>query len=541
MIAGKRAKAERGELGMLVPMGYLRRPSGDVVKDPDEQAQAVIELIFEQFERVGTIHGVLRYLVQHQIRVPQRERMGPRKGELIWCRPNRVTLSNMLHHPIYAGAYVYGRRPIDPKRKQAGRPSTGRLVAKPQECQVLLPERLPAYISWEQFERNQRQLEANTQASLGVIRYGPSLLSGLVVCGQCGRRMTSTYNNNGTGLRYHCNREKVDYGGEKCQSLAGVPLDLWLSELVLQALEPAALEVSLEVAADVEAQRQRLHQQWDKRLERAGYEVDRAARQYQAVEPENRLVARTLERQWEEALAAEEQLKADYRRFMAQQPATLSAGEREAIRRLASDLPTLWHAETTTAADRQAIIRQLVERVVVTVQGESEQVDLQVHWMGGHRTETRRCRPVARLDQLSYYPDLLGRVAALHQEGLSRVAIADVLNAEGWRPAKRRKTFSAEMVSSLVVRQGLNSSKARPRFVALETDEWSLPELAYTLEIPHPTLYAWLRKGHLKARRDEVSRQWLIWADAGELERLRILRRTPRVWKRPFSKSPEQD
>ena len=258
-------------------------------------------------------------------------------------------------------------------------------------------------------------------------------------------------------------------------------------------------------------------------------------------EPENRLVARTLERQWEEALAAEEQLKADYRRFVAEQPATLSSAEREGIRRLASDLPALWQAETTTAADRQAIIRQLVERVVVTVQGESEQVDLYVHWIGGHHTETRRRRPVARLDQLSYYPELLARAAALHQEGLSRQAMAEVLNAEGWRPAKRRATFTADMVRSLLVRQGLSTSRARPRSVAREADEWTLPDLAYALEMPLPTLYSWLRKGHLQARREAVSRQWLIWADIDEVERLRVLRQAPRVWKRPGSKKPNQD
>jgi DNA invertase Pin-like site-specific DNA recombinase len=533
MVAGKRAKAARGELGMPVPMGYMRRPSGEVVKDPDEQAQAVIALIFEQFERLGTIHAVLRYLVQHQIRMPQRVRWGPSKGELVWRRPNRTTLSNLLHHPIYAGAYVYGRRPTDPRRKQPGRPSTGRLVAKPEDCQVLLHDHHPAYISWEQFARNRRQLEANTQASLGVIRSGPSLLSGLVVCGRCGFRMAAAYNNNGAGLRYSCSREMVDYGGEVCQSLAGMPVDTWMSELVLQALEPAALEVSLAVATDAEAQRQRLHQQWAKRLERAAYAVDRAARQYQAVEPENRLVARTLERQWEEALEAEAQLKADYRRFVAAQPATLSREEREAIRRLATDLPTLWHAETTTAADRQAIIRQLVERIVVTVQGDSEQVDLEMHWIGGHRTHTRRIRPVARLVQLSYYPELLARVAALHQRGLGRTAIAQHLNAEGWRPAKRRQTFTADMVSSLLARQGLCPSPSRPRAVARKTDEWTLPELAYTLAMPEPTLYSWLRKGHLKARRDQGSGQWLLWADASELQRLRRLRQVPRVWKRP--------
>ena len=533
MVAGKRAKAERGELGMLVPMGYVRRPSGEVVKDPDEQAQAVIALIFEQFERLGTIHGVLRYLVQHQIRVPQRVRFGPSKGELVWRRPNRTTLSNVLHHPIYAGAYVYGRRPTDPKRKQPGRPATGRLVAKPEDCQVLLHDRIAAYISWEQFERNRRQLEANTQAALGVIRYGPSLLSGLVVCGRCGLRMAAAYNNNGAGLRYSCSREMVDYGGSMCQSLTGTPLDTWMSELVLQALEPAALEVSLDVAADVEAQRQRLHQQWDKRLERATYEVERAARHYDAVEPENRLVARTLERQWEQALEAQAQLQADHRRFLAEQPATLSAAERDAIRRLASDLPALWHAETTTAADRQAIIRQLVERVVVTVQGESEKVDLEVHWIGGHRTHAQRIRPVARLDQLSYYPALLAHVAALHQQGLGRGAIAERLNTEGWRPAKRRSTFTAEMVRSLLMRQGLSSVVSRSRSVAREANEWTLPELAYALEMPHPTLYRWLCKGYLHSRRDPGGVQWLIWADAGELQRLRERRQAPRTWRQP--------
>jgi hypothetical protein len=308
----------------------------------------------------------------------------------------------------------------------------------------------------------------------------------------------------------------------------------------LEALEPAALAVSLEVATDVEAQRQRLSQHWAKRLERAGYEVDRAARQYHAVEPENRLVARTLERPWEEALASEEQRKADYRRFLASPPVTLSAGEREAIRRLARDLPALWHAETTTAADRQAMIRQLVERVVGTVQGESAHVALEVHWIGGHRTQTRRRRPVARLDQLSYSPALLARAAALHPQGLSRGAIAEGLNAAGWRPAKRRQTFTADMVRSLLARQGLRSSKARPRSVTREADEWTLPELASTLGMPHPTLSAWLRTGQLHARYDQGAGQWLIRAAASELQRLHAIRQAPRLWKRPAPRASSQ-
>ena len=545
MQAGKRAKAERGALSMRVPMGYVRRPSGEVVKDPDEQVQTVIALIFEQFERLGTINGVLRTLVQHQIHLPHRVVSGDTKGELLWRRPNRNTLSNLLHHPIYAGAYVYGRRPTAPQRRQTGRPTTGRRVAQPDACQVLLHERHPAYISWEQFERNRRQLEANAQARLGVIRYGPSLLAGLVVCGRCGLRMAAAYNNNGAGLRYSCCHNAIEYGSARCQSLTGGPLDAFVSAWVLRAREPSALEVSLQVAADVEAQRHTLHQHWQQRLERAQYAVERADRQYSAVEPENRLVARTLERQWEEALAAQEALQADYRRFLVDQPMTLSAPEREAIRRLAQDIPTLWHASSTTVADRQAIIRQLIERVVVTLQGESEKVDVVVHWMGGHQSQATMIRPVARLEQLSYVDALRGRVAQLHQQGVDRPTMAATLNAEGWRPAKRRQTFTADMVGALLLRQGLGSGRPkRVTTVERQANEWTLTELTQALEIPPPTLYKWLRKGYLRARqaRHVSAPVWLIWADMNELERLRALRRAPRPqrWPAPM-RTPERE
>ena len=536
LLAGKRAKAQRGELGMQVPMGYLRRPAGDVVKDPDAQAQAVIELVFDQFARQTTVGGVLRYLVQHGLTLPYRSASGPTKGDLEWRRPTRCTLTNMLRHPMYAGAYVYGRRPPDPRRKQPGRPATGKRVAPRHEWQVLRPNHYPAYLSWEQFERNQRQLAANCTAAQGAIRRGPSLLAGLVMCGRCGLRMSVVYTNNGTGLRYVCGQAKTHYEAPRCQSLVGPALETLVNTLVLQALEPAALEVSLQVAADVEAERQQLHQQWTYRLERARYEVERIVRQYNAVEPEHRLVARTLERQWEAALAAEETLTADYHRFLATQPVTLSATERDAIRQLASDIPALWRAPTTTQTERQAIIRLLVQRVVVTVQGESEHVAVRVDWVGGHSTEAPLIRPVARLEQLSYYPQLQARVVALYTQGKDRTTIAQTLNAEGWRPAKRRATFTALMVGRLLARQGLRYlAPARTLPVVHTADEWTLQALAQTVGIPQETLYAWLRRGHLTARRDtSVSPpRWIIRADATELARLRAVRNAPHTWKRP--------
>ncbi len=410
MLEGKRAKARRGELHTLLPRGDVRAPSGEVLKDPDAQVRGVIETVFRQFQRCGTINGVLRYLVDHHIQWPDRVRSGPRTGELDWRRPNRVTLSNLLRNPIDAGAYVYGRRPTDPRRRQPGRPSTGRTVAPPQQWEVLIKDHLPAYIDWDQYERNLRQLAANTTQAGGVVRAGPSLLSGRLICGRCGLAMATQYTNSGSGLRYACSREAVDYGAPLCQSLAGAPLDALIGRLVLEALQPAALAISLQVADDLQAERARRHAHWQQRLERARYEAARAERQYRAVEPENRLVARTLEQDWEAALAAEDQLKAEYARCMASEPTALSAEERARIRQLAGDLPALWNAETTGNDERQAIVRLLVERVIVTVVDDSEQVAVEVHWIGGHHTRARLTRPVARLEQLSNYSELAARV-----------------------------------------------------------------------------------------------------------------------------------
>ncbi len=535
MLEGKRAKARRGELIMRLPMGYVRHPSGEVMKDPDEQARSVIDLMFDQFERSGTINGVLQHFVAQDIRLPARLAGGPQKGELQWRRPNRVTLSNLLRHPIYAGAYVYGRRPTDARRKKPGRPSTGRTVAKPEQWEVLIKDRLPAYISWEQYERNQRQLDANTAQALGAPRQGPSLLSGLLICGRCGLRMATQYNNNGRGLRYVCSRMATDYGEPMCQSLAGAPLDSLISTMVLQALEPSSLELSLKLAEDLEAERARDQAHWQKRLERAHFESERVRRQYDAVEPENRLVARTLERQWEEALAAQERLGSDYARFLAAEPTPLTHEERERIRRLADDIPALWSAPATTDAERQAIVRQLAERVIVTVVGESEQVNVEIHWAGGQRTRTQITRPVARLEQLSYYPELLERVVCLHQEGRDDVDIARCLNAEGWRPAKRRATFNAPMVANLLTRRGLSSGSTRQQYTEnldRGAEEWTLKELAHELEMPPITLHDWIRKGRVRARKIKHAGHalWLLWANGAEVQRLRELRTAPRHW-----------
>jgi hypothetical protein len=297
-------------------MGYLRGPSGEVAFDPDEQAQGVIRLAFDLFQRVRTVSGVLRYLVANDIKMPVRASGGPRKGELEWRRPSRPSLGDLFSNPIYAGVYVYGVRPIDRRRHKPGRPGSGRRPPRLESAEVFLPDRMPAYISWDQFQRNQEQIRSNRTSQLGPARSGAALLSGLIVCGQCGLRMTASYNNAGHAARYSCQGARTSYDAPFCQTLKAAPVDGRVTQLILMALEPAAIEASLAAAVDLEAERKALDQHWGQRLERARHQVDQGRRRYASVEPENRLVARTLERDWETALSEQARLLADHERFL---------------------------------------------------------------------------------------------------------------------------------------------------------------------------------------------------------------------------------
>ena len=531
MEQGRLSKARRGELAVPLPSGYVRRPAGEVALDPDEQVQRVVHLIFRKFAELGTRNAVLRYLVQHHVQLGIRVREGPGKGELAWRRPNRMTLQNLLKNPIYAGAYAYGRRQVDPRTAQPGRPGTGRRVIDPDEWYVLLQDRCPAYISWAQYERHLARLKANQARAeeVGVARKGAALLAGLVVCAKCGRRLHVRYGGRRHRHTYVCSRLMSDYGGETCQQLAGPPLDDLLSRWVLGALAPAALELSLEAATNVERERADLVRLWQQRLERAAYEAARAGRQYRRCEPENRLVARQLERDWEAALATHQHLQEEYRRFEQQQPRLLTAAEQAAIRRLAQDIPALWAAETTTTAERKEIIRQVVERVVVDAEGSSERVRVRVTWAGGAQTAGELIRPVARLTQLSYYPQLCARARALAGEELTAEAIAARLNAEGYRPPKRREHFGRQGVQELLRDLGVRAPQPRasPRD-GLGPEEWWVAELAQRVGMPLATLQGWIRRNWVRARQQEQApRRWIVWADDVEIERLRERHQRP--------------
>ena len=535
MHEGRLNKARRGELFNLAPIGYVRVPGGGLALDPDEQAQEVVRLVFDQFDRQGSLHGLFRSLVHHGIRLPVRPHCGPNRRNLEWHRPNRETLKNMLKHPVYAGYYRHGHRALDARRKVPGRPGTGRTINQPGDCLILLENRCPAYITPERFWANQGRLATNRARAeaAGAVRQGPSLLGGILRCGRCGRRMMVTYSGRASRLRYSCGRAMVDYAEPVCQSLTGRVLDDLVAAQVLRALEPAAVELDLAAADDIQQERARLHRNWQQRVERARYEAGRAQRQYDVVEPENRLVARELARRWEEALKQQRQLEEEYARFRRRQPEGLSAGEREQIRAWARELPTLWQVPTTTPADRQRVIRLLIDEVVVTVRGESEWVDVTIRWAGGFESHHELVRPVQRYQQMADYGRLVNRIDELRQAGQTLAEVAEQLNREGFHPPKRLARFTGAMVAGLLAKRG--RSGPRPRVVAepgvLGEYEWLLTDLARKLEMPLATLHRWIRVGWVHARKlPTPGGHWVIWADADEMDRMSRLRSCPRGW-----------
>jgi DNA invertase Pin-like site-specific DNA recombinase len=529
---GKLSKARRGELGFDVPTGYTRNFSGEVIFDPDEEVGQVVELIFRKFEELLTVHALLKYLVAHDIRIGVRSREGEDKGTLEWHAPNQTTLQNMLKNPIYAGAYAYGRRRVDPRKRKPGRRSTGRTLPSSGGWHVLLKDRLPAYITWEAYEKNIRQLQDNRAVAdaRGAPRNGNSLLQGLVVCGYCGVRMTVNYHGNDHRYSYVCNHQNTVYGGSSCQCLSGASLDEFAAEKVLEALEPAALELSLEAARNIESERAELDSLSQKRIERASYEAERAGRHYRSIEPENRLVARQLARDWEAKLVEERRLKEEHQRFLTDKPRLLSESERDSIRRLAADIPALWSAASTSGAKRKEIVRQVVERVVVEVEGNSERVGVCIEWAGGHRTTATIIRPVCSFESLSYYPELCERVRELTLEGLDSRLIAGRLDEEGYHSPRRVEGFGQQAVQKLMRRLGLGQREGRrqPPGELLGEHEWWLVQLAERIKMPKQTLYAWVRRGWVRSRQlTGYGRPWVVWADEAELERLRSLHELP--------------
>jgi DNA invertase Pin-like site-specific DNA recombinase len=519
---GKRNKASRGELFTGLPAGYVRLPGGGAGLDPDEQVREAIQMAFDLFAELGSGRAVAAHMRENGVRLPLRRADGTHPGALSWREPSARVLYNMYANPTYAGAYVYGRHAVEPRRREAGSGRHARCVRPMDQWPVALRDRLPAYVTWDQYLANRARLHqsASRWDTRGAPRDGSAILPGLAYCERCGLRMFVHYPGPNRAV-YRCPRPERRAAGDasRCPEVPVAVADAVVARQVLRALEPAALELSLRAHADIERDRQRVHADWDRRLERARYEAERAKRQYNAVEPENRLVGRELERRWEQALAGVRQLEEEYDRFQRDRPRVLTAADRDAIRRLAGDLPGLWSAASTTPADRQVIVRQLVEQVRVGVPDGAEHVQLAVRWVGGSTTAHVTRRGVRRYTQLADYAALRSSLIQWREAGQTAAAIARRLNAANAPTARGVGGYTAGGVRVLLCRLGL-THPAAPR--GLGADEYAVSALAHRLGVSVNGVKGWVARGWAHGRRE--GGVWVVWADADELSRLGRIR-----------------
>ena len=436
LLGGKLEKARTGELRSRPPTGLVYDPAGGMVLDPDEQVQQALRLVFDTFERVGAALGVVQYFADQQLSIPARHFGGSRKGQLTWRPLDHGRVLAILHNPTYTGTYVYGRTKtrnvVLPGEEPRIKGRTRRVVI--EDWPFVIHGHHAAYITWEQFRRNQRRLHDNCtcdhQERRGAIREGAALLQGLVMCGRCGRRMTIRYMDDGKIPLYECNQLHKNLGEKTCQSLRGDRIDAAVARVFLEAMEPAQLEVSMAAIDRISQQARSADRQWELMLERVRYEAELARRRLQAVDPENRLVARTLERDWEARLAEVERLERESAARPALSTRLVDPGERARILALAQDLPALWHAVTTTHVERKQLLGFLIKDVCLN-RGETT-IEVSIRWQTEACTVLSIPRPKRSCDARRTGPAVVARLRVLAAETTDR-RIAEVLNEEGFR------------------------------------------------------------------------------------------------------------
>jgi DNA invertase Pin-like site-specific DNA recombinase len=463
LLGGQLNKARRGALWMYPPLGFVYDVRQQLVLDPDAEIQASVRQLFETFRRTGSACQVVRHFAREGLRFPRRLRTGPRAGAVVFGLLEHHRVLQILHNPRYAGAFVYGRT----RQRQVviGDQVRFRRLPRP-EWRVFLPHVHPGYLTWEDFETNQATLKTNaagygTDRRRSPPREGTALLQGLALCGRCGERMTVRY----TVRRGHpvpdyvCQRRGIEHGQPPCQSIPGTGLDDAVSTVVLEAVTPAAVEVALEVFAELRARHAEVDRLRRARVERTREDAELAQRQFLCVRPEHRLVADELERQWNAKLAALADAEEEYRRTTAQEDGRAVSAEAQArIQALVADLPRVWHDPRTPARDRKRLLRLLIEDVTLT---RAQGLRVEIRWKGGAATALDRALPQSAPDLRRTPASIVEHVRALATEQTDG-QIAAVLNAR-WLRSGTGQPFTRQRVRYLRDTYGIASVADRFR------------------------------------------------------------------------------
>jgi DNA invertase Pin-like site-specific DNA recombinase len=492
----KRHAAERGELHFPLPVGLVYDEEGQTIIDPDEEVQAAIGDLFKALVQTGSAYGVVGAFKNR--RFPRRAYGGAWAGELRWGRLTHARVVGVLSNPSYAGAYVFGRY----RSRRVLRPDgtiTTRTVELPRsEWEVVIHDHHEGYISWEQFLSNEQRLAANNnRTGQRPPREGSAICQGIVRCGACGGSMTTLHRREGS--YYECGHSRADHvNTPACRSVKATVVDELIARRLLQALAPEEIALALAAAGEHADRRARSDRVFELRVERARYEAVRAERAFHACEPDNRLVARTLENRWEEKLRELKDAEAE----LAEHVVPSSEPSREQLETLARDLPKLWAAPSTAHRDRKRLLRAIIADITLTSQPEGRALQVGIRWRSGASEQHTIQRPLKPADaQRTPSPavELTRRLAPDH----TSAEIACQLNAAGLRTGKGRP-FAADSVQWILWRHKI------PYPTSWAQDgELTVSQIAETLGVSTGTVYAWINTGKLTARRGPTNRLYI--------------------------------
>jgi DNA invertase Pin-like site-specific DNA recombinase len=496
--AGRLSKARRGELIQHLPTGYVRQLDGTVQRDPDQSIQDRIRLVFRKFFELGSASKVVRYFVRHQLLVPRRQRSGPHTGEIEWKQPCLCALRSILKNPAYAGAFAYGRRLADPTQRVPGHPGTGRQHQPPARWLALVKNVYPAYIDWSEYERiqetiakNWRLMQERVSRKQGRHAVAP-LLKGLVRCGHCGHAMSVAYK--GRGIQYVCRAAQAKNARPSCQFLSGRAIDEAVTQEFFRVLQPAQIDALEQVNTRQTEHQRELLRHLEQDVTRLEYAALRAERQYNHVDPENRLIAATLEQKWEHALTDLEHARTRRRDAQAVVPQAITVPHelRAAFADVGRQLPQVW-PRLSIEAQRQ-LLRTLITGVNLRRDHEGL-VQVRVVWRGGFVSEHQVRVPMSSFRFSQREQQIVGRVRELIDDGLNDAAIAQQLAQENYHPCRGGR-FTPKIVLKLRIRHKLLSPLARIRQGDLP-EGYTIRELAPLIGVDSSWFYHRISKGAL--------------------------------------------